>query len=188
MVSKTKKLVVTGMLCALAYLMTLVMRIPVVLFLRYDSKDMVIAAGGFLFGPPGAFYISLIVSVAQMLTASGTGLPGCLMNVISSCSFACTAAFFHKRKRTPSGAAAGLLWGWGCMVVVMMLWNYLIAPFYMGISREAVVKLLLPAFLPFNLLKGGLNAAGAMLLYRPVMAAARRSRLLQEEEVPAAGL
>lgn len=76
--------------------------------------------------------------------------------------------------------AAGLLCGWMCMVLVMLLWNYLIAPVYMGCSRQAAAELLLPAFLPFNLIKGGLNAAGALLLYRPAAAALRRSHLLDE--------
>ena len=57
----------------------------------------------------------------------------------------------------------------------MMFWNYWIAPIYMGYPREAIVKLLLPAFLPFNLIKGGLNAAIAMLLYKPVVTALRHS-------------
>ena len=38
----------------------------------------------------------------------------------------------------------------------------------MGYPREAVAELLIPAFLPFNLLKGGLNAAITMLIYKPV--------------------
>lgn len=57
----------------------------------------------------------------------------------------------------------------------MMVWNYLVAPLYMGVPREEVAKLLLPAFLPFNLLKGGLNAAITMLLYRPVQSVLGRS-------------
>lgn len=61
------------------------------------------------------------------------------------------------------------------MVLVMMLWNYLVAPLYMGIPREEVVKLLLPAFLPFNLIKGGLNAAITMLLYKPVVSVLGRT-------------
>ena len=40
--SKTKKLTVTGMLCALAYTATAVGRVPMVLFLKYDPKDIVI--------------------------------------------------------------------------------------------------------------------------------------------------
>ena len=92
-----------------------------------------------------------------------------MMNVISSCSFACTAALVYQRRPGRSGAALGFLCGWGCMIPVMLLWNYLAAPIYMGCSREAVAELLLPAFLPFNLVKGGLNAALALALYRPAV-------------------
>ena len=46
---------------------------------------------------------------------------------------------------------------------------------YMGYPREAVVELLLPAFLPFNLLKSVLNAAITFLLYKPVITALRKS-------------
>ena len=114
-----------------------------------------------------------------MFTISGTGIWVCFMNIISSCSFACTAAFIYKRKHRLSGALFGLFCGCGCQAVVMMLWNYLIAPIYMGYPREAVVELLLPAFLPFNLIKGGLNAALTFLLYKPVVTALRRSNLLE---------
>lgn len=56
-----------------------------------------------------------------------------------------------------------------------LLWNYLITPLYMGYPREAVAKLLLPAFLPFNLLKAGLNVSFTFLLYKPVISALRKS-------------
>ena len=179
MYSKTKKFTTIGMLCAFAYIMTLIGRIPIVLFLKYDPKDIVIAIGGFIFGPMVSFYISLLVSIIQMLTTSSTGIWGCVMNLISSCAFACSAAFIYKRKHTLSGAVAGLCCGWGCMAVVMLLWNYLIAPIYMGYPREQIAQLLLTAFLPFNLIKGGLNTALTMLLYKPVITALRHAHLLE---------
>lgn len=178
-IRRTKKLTAIGMLCALAYAAVMVGRIPIVLFLKYDPKDVVIVIGGLIFGPLVSLSVTVIVSVVQMFTISGTGILGCLMNVISSCSFACMAAFIYKKRHKLSGAVAGLLCGWGCQVAVMMLWNYLIAPIYMGYPREAVVELLLPAFLPFNLIKGGLNAALTLLLYKPVVTALRRSNLLE---------
>ena len=61
----------------------------------------------------------------------------------------------------------------------MMLWNYLIAPIYMGHPREEIAKLLLTAFLPFNLIKGGLNAGLTMLLYKPVVTVLRRSNVIE---------
>ncbi len=167
-ISKTRKLTATGMLCALAYVAVLVGRIPLVLFLKYDPKDVVIVIGGFIFGPLTSLAVSLIVSVVQMVTISANGILGCMMNVISSCSFACTAAYVYKKKRTLSGALFGLFCGCVCQVVTMMLWNYLIAPIYMGYPREAVVELLLPAFLP-------------MILYKPVVTVLRRSELIGSE-------
>ena len=41
----------------------------------------------------------------------------------------------------------------------MLLWNYLITPIYQKMPREAIVDLLLPLFLPFNAVKGGMNLA-----------------------------
>lgn len=181
MYSKTRKLTTVGMLCALAYVVMVVGRVPIVLFLKYDPKDVIIAIGGLIFGPLTSFSVALIVAFVEMFTVSENGVFGFIMNVISSCSFACTAAFIYKKRHKLSGAIIGLLCGWGCMVTIMLFWNYLIAPIYMGYPREAVVKLLIPAFLPFNLIKGGLNAAITILLYKPIVTALRHSHLLGVE-------
>lgn len=169
------------MLCALAYVAVVFGRIPLILFLKYDPKDVIIAIGGLIFGPLTSFTVALIVSLIELFTISDNGILGCIMNVISSCSFACTAAFLYKKRHKLSGAIIGLLCGWACMVAAMMLWNYLITPIYMGVPREEVAKMLIPAFLPFNLIKGGLNAAITMLLYKPVVTVLRRSHLIETE-------
>ena len=181
--SKTKKLTTVGMLCAFTYMATVIGRIPLVLFLKYDPKDIIIAISGLIFGPLTSFSVALIVSLVEMFTISENGILGFLMNVISSCSFACTAAFIYKKKRRLSGAIVGLFCGWGCMVLVMLLWNYLITPVYMGYPRKVVAKLLIPAFLPFNLIKGGLNAAMTMILYKPVITALRHSHLIETNQI-----
>lgn len=177
--AKTKKLTMVAMLCAVAYVVVVVVRIPVVLFLKYEPKDVVITIGGFLFGPLTSFIISAIVSIVEMLTASDTGLIGCVMNILGSCSFACTAAWIYKKKHTLSGAVTGLVCGTFAMTIIMLLWNYLITPIYMGYPREAVAELLLPAFLPFNLLKGGLNTALTLLIYKPIVQALRKANLVE---------
>ena len=179
MLSKTKKITITAMLCAIAYVMVAVGRVPVVLFLKYDPKDIVITLGGLILGPMTSCIVSVIVSFFEMLTLSETGIWGLIMNIISTCSFACTAAFIYKKKHTLSGAVTGLIVGSAFTVAAMMLWNVLITPIYMGYPREAIIALLLPAFLPFNLLKAGLNAGFTFLLYKPVITALRRSGYLE---------
>ena len=66
--SKTKKLTTIGMLCTLAYAAAIVGRVPLVLFLKYDPKDIIIAISGFIFGPLASFSVALIVSLVEMFT------------------------------------------------------------------------------------------------------------------------
>lgn len=173
-----KKLVLLAMMAAVSYMIVALVRIPVVLFLSYEPKDVIITIAGFLMGPMASFLISLVVSLVEMVTISSTGPIGGLMNLISTCSFACTAAFIYKKRHTLAGAVLGLVVGSVTMVAVMLLWNWLITPLYMGVSREAVTQLLLPAFLPFNLLKAGLNSAFVLMVYKPLTSALRRTGLL----------
>lgn len=179
---RVKKLTLTAMLCAIAYAVMAVGRIPVVMFLSYDPKDVIICIGGFLMGPVAAFVVSAVVSLVEMATVSTTGPIGLVMNIISSCAFACTASLIYRKKRSMGGAVFGLAAGCAAMTVVMLLWNYLVTPIYMGYPREAVAALLIPVFLPFNLLKGGLNFAVTLLLYKPASVALRRAGLLLSGE------
>ena len=181
-----RKISILAMLSALAYVVMAVTRPlpPVVLFLKYDPKDVIITIGGFLFGPLAAFVVTAVVAFVEMVTVSDTGFIGLAMNIIAGCAFACTASFLYRRRRTLPGAMIGLVAACLFTTAVMLLWNYLITPLYMHVPREKVAELLIPAFLPFNLLKGGLNAALTMLLYKPVKAALQASRLLPPPENP----
>ena len=178
----TKQLAMIGMLCALAFIVVALIRIPVVSFLKYEPKDVIVTVGGFMFGPLASFAISAIVSLVEMVTISDTGIIGCVMNLLSTCAFACTAAVVYKKRRTLSGAVLGLGIGIAVMTAIMLLWNYLITPIYMGYPRAAVAEMLVPVFLPFNLLKGFLNAAITLLVYKPVVTALRRAHLLESKE------
>ena len=61
----------------------------------------------------------------------------------------------------------------------MLLWNYIITPFYMGVPREVVAGMLMTVFLPFNLVKGGINAGLTLLLYKPIVNALRKAHLAE---------
>lgn len=168
-----------AMLAAVAYMIVALVRIPVVLFLKYEPKDVVITIGGFLLGPMASFIISALVSLLEMVSFSETGPIGCLMNLLSTCCFACTAAFIYKKQHSLKGAVTGLLTGGVFMVGIMLLWNWLITPLYLGVERTAVEAMLLPAFLPFNLLKAGLNTALTLCLYKPLVTALRKTGLVE---------
>lgn len=184
--SKTKKITATAMLCALAYVVMYFGRVPILsvgsLTLKYDPSDIIVTLGGFIWGPLTSCIVSFIVATIELFTASDTGIFGWIMNIVQTLSFACVAAVIYKKKHTLSGAVIGLTTGWLFSTAVMILWNYLLTPIYMGYPREAVVALLIPAFLPFNLLKGGINASVTFLLYKPVITALRKTGFVPEPE------
>ena len=174
-----------AMFCAIAYVVMLLSKlIPISVsgFLSPDFKDMVVVIAGFILGPLASLFISVFVSVLEMLTWSTTGPIGMLMNILSTCAFALPATIVYKHRHKFSNAVLGLVFGVVMMTVMMLIWNYLVTPLYMGVSREVVTGMLVPVFLPFNLLKGCINAALTILLYKPVINALRAARLIPSHE------
>ena len=174
-----KKMVLLSLLSALAYVITVAFpRIEVAGFLRYEPKDVIIVIGAFLLGPYAAVVSSSLVALLEMVTISSTGPVGGLMNALSSCSFALVASLIYNKKRTLGGAILALAVGGVVMSGVMLLWNWLVTPLYMKVERSVVEAMLLPVFLPFNLIKAGLNSALILALYKPMLTAIRGARLL----------
>ena len=183
-VSSTRKLTLMGMMAAMAYVVMLITRpLPHVAgFLSYDLKDAVIVIAGFSMGAGPAMLITLVVSLLEMVTVSTTGPIGLLMNVLSTAAFVLPPSLFYARNKSLKSAALGLVLGVLLMTALMLAWNYIITPLYMHVTREVVAGMLIPTFLPFNLVKGGLNAGLTMLIYKPITDALRRAGLLERSE------
>lgn len=175
---KTRRLVVMAMFTALAFAAVAFIRIPVMLWLSYEPKDVLLTIGAFLLGPLEGLIMTVTVALLELVTISNTGVIGLVMNIFASCLFVCTAAIIYHRKRSLLGAVIGLICGALLATGGMVLWNYLITPLYMETTRQEVAGLLIPLFLPFNLLKTALNATLTMLLYKGVSSTLRATKLL----------
>ncbi|MEG1805133.1 MAG: ECF transporter S component [Clostridia bacterium] len=185
----TRKLTSIAMLSALAFIVMMVMRIPIspLPFLKYDPKDIIIVIAGFIYSPIVAVAISVIVSLIEMITVSDTVFIGFIMNVLSTCAFVVPATIIYKKHKSLKSAIVGLGIGVIAMTIIMMLWNYLLTPLYMKIPREDVIAMLVPMILPFNLIKGGLNMAITLIIYKPVVTALRKARLIPSDQTNTQG-
>jgi riboflavin transporter FmnP len=185
----TRTITYMASIAAIAFTLAAVGNFPIVPaadFLRFEFKDTVLIIGGFVFGPVAASVIAVVVALAEMISFSQSWFMGFVMNAVSSCALVFTASFVYRLNRSILGAVLGLMAGVATMTVAMMLMNYFITPIYMGIPRHIVADMLIPVFLPFNLLKGGLNATVAMILYKPVVTALRNAKLLPASAMPEA--
>ena len=175
--SKTLRLCVVAMMAAMAYVAMVFLKIPVVLFLSYEPKDVLLSLIALLVDPVAGILATAAVAFLEMITVSSTGLWGFLMNLLSSCAFLLPAALLCRRKKTAGRLAFGVLCGVAVMTATMLLWNFLVVPLYMGTSRAEVLPLLWSAFLPFNLIKGTANAVLVWVLFKPAQAAFKAAKL-----------
>ena len=177
----TKKITTVGMLCAMAMVVNLIIHFPIVpsvSFLNYDPKDIIIVIGGFIYGPFVCFIMSAITSVLEIMFRGGTILD-ILMNMISTCTFALTAAYFYQKNHTKKGAVIGLTLGIIGCTISMLVWNYIVDPIYFQMPREAVVAML-PAIGLFNVIKSGLNMAVTLFLYKPIVTILRNTNFVEK--------
>lgn len=171
-----KKLSVTAMLTAVAYLCMFVFKFKVG-FLSFDFKDAILAVISFLYGPAYGAVSSVLVTVLEFISVSETGIYGLIMNALSSVTFTFVCGIVYKYRRTLLGAVLGSISAVLAMTAVMMLANIYITPFYMGVSRADVAAMIPSLLLPFNLVKGVVNAAITMIIYKPITTALRKSKL-----------
>ena len=177
-----RRTVAAALFAALAYLFVFVFRIQVAGFLTFDLKDAVMTLGALFLGPVAGVAIALAVALLEMVSVSSTGFYGFLMNFLASASFILPAAILYRLRRTRPSALVGLVFSAVFMTAMMIPLNLLITPLYTGAPRSAVVDLIPKTILPFNAVKGTLNAAVTALLLQPVAKALHRVRLLPPEE------
>lgn len=177
--SKGKMIAAMAMLTALAVVADIFLRLPNIAgFLTYEPKDVILTIGAFIFGPVAGLIMALVVCTVEMVTVSSTGIIGLLMNFLASATFVGVASVIYYRKKTMSRAVIGLAAGSLSMIAVMLLWNYIMTPIFMGVPREAVLDMFLPVLIPFNGIKALLNSALVLLLYKGVVTALRKTKLI----------
>ena len=172
--SRVQNLVYMAIFTAFAYALAMAVRFPVPPFLTLDLKDAAITIGAMACGPISAFFMTAAVALLEFITVGDTGVYGFIMDLLSSCAFAFTAALIYKYKKTFSGAILSLVSAILVMTAVMVGANLVITPYYMGVSVSAVRALIPTLLLPFNFLKALLNAGVVALLYKPLTRALGR--------------
>lgn len=167
---KTARLAKMAMLAAISLALMLLIRIPYPLFpqLVYDPADIPILISTFAFGPLAGLSITFVVSFIQAFLLAGDGIIGFFMHMMATGSFVLVAGLIYKRHKTKKTAVLALAVGSLIMTVIMVGWNLIVTPLYIGVPVQAIIAMVLPIFLPFNLLKAAINSVITFLIYKPI--------------------
>lgn len=160
-----------AMLSAIAILLMMLIRIPLIPaapYLVYDPADVPILVGTLAFGTVPGLLMTLVVSFLQsfVFSSDGSGFYGFLMHAAATGLMVIVVGIITRHHRTLKNTVIGLVLGALAMTAGMVVMNLLITPLYTGTSIDAVEALLIPAIIPFNLIKSGLNSFLAFFLYR----------------------
>lgn len=150
----TKQLVVMALMCAIALLLSFISfpLFPAASFLKLDIALVPSTVVGFAYGPGPGLVVGLACAIAH---AAITGnWVGAIMSCIVAVVFILPSAAIYKRKRTLKGAAIGLAVATLCLIVGVTLANLVIDTTLYGMPFDAVAALVVPAIIPFNVIKG----------------------------------
>ncbi len=172
------KTAIMAMLTALSIVSLYVIRtplIPAAPFLEYDAADIPVLIGAMVLGPVHGLVILLAVCIIQALTLSASsGIIGFFMHFIASGVLVLVSSLIYSRKKNIKNLVIGLVLGSIAMTVVMIPLNIVFTGIFMGTGTQAVISMLVPAIIPFNLLKAVINSAVTFAVYTPI------SKILQK--------
>lgn len=168
----TRQMVGMAMLAAISIVFVSVIHFPLfpaAAFLEYDPADIPILIGTFTYGPIAGFILTVVVSLIQGTTVSaGSGIIGIIMHIVATGSCTLISGTIYQKIKTKKGAALSLVIGVITMTVAMVVMNLILTPLFMGAPVEAVMAMLVPIIIPFNLLKSCINCLITFLLYKSI--------------------
>lgn len=164
----TRKAMLTAMLSAIAVILAISFHVPIIpaaTYLEYDMADIPILFITLSLGIPYGLIATTIVSVLQGIAASASGIIGIIMHIFATSILVIVSGLIYKKFNSIVGLIVALIVGIIAWVVGMVIFNIIFTPIFLGTPREAVIKMLVPITIPFNLIKAGANSVAGAILY-----------------------
>ena len=120
------------------------------------------------------FYVSSAVNSAIVLTdpyllhlTTESGIYGTIMAILATLTYVLPVSLIvYNRSEKIKQLVLALIIGSVVSVVACILGNLLVTPIYTGMSVEAVSGLIVPALLPFNVVKVAINSIIFVVIIR----------------------
>ncbi len=164
----TKQLVTMALLCAIGVLLSFIEfpLLPGVTWLKYDASAMPAMVCGFAYGPAGGLAVGVVGAVLHGILMAD--FSGAVMNILGVIGFVAPAALIYKRLHTFRGALLGLAVGILGVILMAIVGNLIITPAWLGVPLDAVIAMIVPVLIPFNLAKATLNAVLTLIVYKAI--------------------
>ncbi len=140
---------------------------PVLPFLKVDLSDIPVFVSTLIFGTGSGLTVLFIVNLLRTLFFSNIGLVGFTLRVTSAI-MVISLGCFCKENAKPSRKILGLFLGVIMYTIIITPLNCFFYLNFLGCSREMITRVLLPAAIPFNIIKMLVTTLVAMALVKPI--------------------
>ena len=158
----------------------IVLLILMAMVLSFVELPVVPGAEWLKYDPSGIVSLLATIGVAVAVTSwiphLVTDPLGAFMNIMATVSLILVVGTVYRRKPCLMHAVLGCAAGVVVSSAVSICLNFVVTPLYMGATYEQVASLVLPALLPFNVVKALANSVVAIVSYRKL------ASLLEEQE------
>ncbi len=170
-----------GMLAAIAIVLVTVTQFPIIPaapFMKYDMADVPILLGTLLFGTVPGLVILFVVSLIQAFLLGGDGWIGLVMHFVASGALVILVGQFshwHKKSRE---TIVGMVLGTLAMTTLMIPLNLVLTSYFQGVPVQAVIDMIIPVIIPFNLIKASTNCVITGIVFKALQPFMRRNKEL----------
>jgi len=165
-----RKMTTMAMLIALSVILISIVRFPIIPsapFLEYEPGDVPIIIGALMYGTIDGLILTVIASFIQAITvSSASGWVGFVMHVIATGTLVLVSSTIYHRVKSFKGIIIGLVLACLGMTLIMIPTNLFFTVKFFGMPYEVVKNMLVPAIIPFNLLKSVINSTIVGLVYK----------------------
>lgn len=166
----TQTLVKLALMTALSLVLLMLVRLPwpPAPFLVYDPADVPIYISAFAFGPVPGLIVTFVVCIIQAFALGGDGIYGFVMHFVATGIVAVVIGAIYNKNKTRKTALIALVLGVIITTAIMCVMNIFVTSAFMGVPKEAVVGMLIPIIIPFNIVKAGVNSLLTFILYKRI--------------------
>lgn len=158
-------LVLTAILAAMSFVFELLLAFsyPPAPFLKLAPGDVPTLVAAVTMGPVAGTVCALVNSVLYAAVTGEGGPWGILMHFIASGGMAAVVGFLARKSHSLHlPMLAGVL----TRVALMVPFNLIVTPIYLGVPRQTVLSMIVPVIVPFNVAHAGLNTAVTYVVMR----------------------
>ncbi len=161
----TRQLVTMALFIAIGVILSFIEfpLIPGTDFLKYDASAVPAMIMAFAYGPASGCLVGILTAGIHAFDGN---IWGGIMNMAIVVAYVLPASLLYRYRKTTVSLVIGLIISCVTMVIVAILMNLVVTPIYAGIPVQAVISLIIPVLLPFNILKALINSVLAFLVQK----------------------